>query len=309
MQDTIYCGFSANPEIYNEFVRRENGKHEITQDGIVLSGSSINIAKCIQNMNHNAHALILTGPKNGILSTLYYNALLELLHTAGLPYTHFEVLKTPSIAWVPIEKDDELSKDAELYGKKNIDPDKLKNAYNLLDNLNQDIRWAALSGVKISELPLVKIVLSKAEVGKRLLIPKAELVESPKFEEVLRNVDLLIMNKSEFGVYHSRSIEDLHKYGPKFIIVTDSANGGYFSTGNGVTHYDAFSSSLGSHSKVGCGDWFAGAIVSWILENHLNSFNLTQNQALQATEFAAKVAAKKLSYQGGSVGPKREDII
>ncbi len=307
MKNKIFCGFSANPEVYFGFNRKSNGKHEIDEEGMVLSGSSINIAKCLQNMGHNPHALILTGPKNGLLSTFQYNALVELLYNESIPYTHFEVLNSPSFCYIPIDKDP--VGESELYGKKKINPDKLKDAYSALDSLNEDIRWVALSGVKLQELALAKLVLKRAEVGKRLLMPKPELIASPQFEELLRDVDLLVMNKIEFASYHSKNIEDLHQFGPKFIIITDSANGGYFSSGKGVTHYEAYPSQSHKYSKVGAGDWSAGAIISWVLEQGLQSFVLDQEQAIKATAFAAQVSAKKLNYQGGSIGPTREDII
>ncbi len=307
MKNKVFCGFSANPEFYREFITRENNKNEITKHQLLLSGSSVNIAKCLQNMNQSPHTLIFTGQKNGIENSLYYEALKSLLYEENIPYTHFEVLKETNFAEIFVDKQGQNH----LFSNKGvIVQELLKNAYELIQSgLDEEIEWLALSGVRLEEYEIAKLVLKKAKVGKRLLIPKPELIASPRFNELIQDVDLLIMNKAEFAVYGNTDIESFHNYGPKFVIITDSSKGGLFSVGHGVAQYEPYPILASSNfSEVGCGDWFSASILAYVLENGIPNLELSQNQAVQATNFAAQVSAKKLAYPGGSNGPMRNDI-
>lgn len=307
-KQTVLCGFSINPELGLGFTPKTNNKHEIKNPEITLSGSSINIAKCLQNMGHKAHALILTGGKNGsIWNQMISDALIKLLHNSGIQNTHFNVLNEPSFAIVPTDLSGQ--RETELFGLRGkINQDLIKEVYSKIEESVEGFDWVTLSGVRLEEVELAKIVLKKGQVGKRLLIPKPELISSVNFKDVLQYVDLLIMNKAEFATYPDRNIEKLHEYGPKVVIVTDSANGGIYSNGNGVFVYEPYKVETKNNTTVGCGDWFAGAFNSWCLEND-SDYSLDSLSIKNAVNFSAQISAKKINYSGGSNGPKREDII
>lgn len=301
----VYCGFSANPELYLEYTTGVNGKNPIHQEGINLSGSTVNVAKCIQNMGHDVHAQILTAPRNGILNTMYYNALLELLHSEQIYHTHYEILATPSFAHININ---DSEKHHQLLSKKGqVIPEKIANVVKEIEAIRESISWVVCSGLQISEVELARALFKKGEKSKRILVPKPELIQDPLFDGLLKCIDLVIMNKSEFGLYHNTDPNSLLERGPCMVIITEDEKGGKVYSSQGSFTYEPYPAGK-ILSPVGAGDWFTGSIAAWGLENNTN-LDLSLDDLKRMVAFAAQVSSQKLSYMGGSNGPFRKDII
>jgi sugar/nucleoside kinase (ribokinase family) len=250
----------------------------------------------------------LTAVDDGILNNSYSDLLMKLLYQNNLRHTHFQILDEANhadIRKVVGEEGYELDSD-----KGTVIKELIPWAVEEIKSIKSEINWAVCTGLQESEKELAIALFQRADKGKRVLVPKPELVSNlDSFNMVLPFVDLVVMNEHEFSLYPPNSPSKLLKKGPRILIITKDKEGGevYLKTGESF-EYKPFLLNQEPESNVGAGDWFTGGFVSFCEEKGHDLFTNLE-KIKQTVGFAAQVSAKKLLYQGGSNGPTRKDII
>ncbi len=304
-------GVSLNPEIYFQYRLTPDEKGLIDKDGYLLSGSSANIASALVKMGYEPMLFGLTSELgNTTLENKITNMILkEVLNESQIPFTSLPVLSRTNIAYVPINGHGEAGV---IGAKGEVIESATKDASALIAKAQGD--WRIASGVRIVELPFIYSLYKNAKKGFRTLTPKVELVSDTKeFKKIMGHVDLLIMNAAEFQACGLRHPCELHKFGPKLVIITKDKDGGIWSFNEDGKHikgaYESVHYTSKIASKVGAGDWFHAAFITYCMDQKKSILRLEKTQIEKGLYFAARIAGKKLTYLGGANGPGKEDLL
>ncbi len=304
-------GVSLNPEIYFQYKNTPDEKGLIDKDGYLLSGSSANIAGAFVKMKYDPLLLGLVSASNNTTpeNTITNMILRKLLHESKIRFLPLKALTRTNIAYVPINGAGE----AGVIGAKG---EVLDAAITTCCNKIRTAKgkWRIASGVRIVEVPFINALYENSEEGFCTLTPKVELVaDTVRFKKLIKSVDLLIMNAVEFQAAGLNHPCELHKFGPKLIIVTKDKEGGIWSFNQDGTHgkgsYESVHYTNKIASKVGAGDWFHAAFVVSCMDIKKSILQLSQGDIEKGLYFAARVAGKKLTYLGGANGPGKNELF
>jgi len=109
--------------------------------------------------------------------------------------------------------------------------------------------WACRKGIKVAYNP--SSYLTKQGAG--------------KLRDLLRNVDVLILNKEEAeDLAGKKSFSGLHKLGPQIVCITDGANGNSASDGKKI--YIIGARKVKVAERTGAGDAFASGFVATLIK-------------------------------------------
>jgi sugar/nucleoside kinase (ribokinase family) len=304
MEKIALVGFSANAEIiptYDRMTSREKGTlKSIVSD---LCGTSANVARAIKQLGQSSKVLALTGINDDLESHILRFALEKF----PVPFSEFRILNHSHISILPIDG----IPHPKIFGKKgNIENGKINETIMKINEENG--LWRIATGVRPEETDLVKELFNK-HAGYRSLNPRLELItEREKFLNILKNTDLLIMNHSEFDFCEETSIELLHKYGPKLVIVTRNEEGGMFSKkGIKPEKFKPCNEYISSSEiyETGAGDWFHAAFIVRCIELNKSIDTLTIEEVRDCISFAAQVSGKKVTMPGAANGPSKKDLL
>jgi hypothetical protein len=303
MEKTL-VGFSVNAEIvlsYDRMASKEKGNLETIAP--YLCGTSANVARAITLLGQSSKVLALTGVSDDFESHVLHFALRQYL----VPYSLFPILDSSHIAILPVDN----IPNPQIFGKKgNIQLSKIKETVEKIEN--EKGQWRIATGVRPEEIELVK-ALFNGQIGYRSLNPRPELIaNSIFFREILGRTDLLIMNHLEYDSCRTTSLSELHKYGPKLVVVTQNENGGMFSKlGCKAEMFEPCNDYVSSTSEIygpGAGDWFHAAFIVRCLELGKSIDNLTNEEIFDCVSFAARVSGKKVTMKGAANGPTKEEL-
>lgn len=296
-------GFSINSEIIPSYDGRTPlEKAPLASIVANIGGTSANVALAIQTFGGSSKLLALMGEGDDLQTHI----LKYVLRNCKIPYIDFPILSTSHIAFIP--EDGIQTRVFGLKGK--ILDQKLSST---IDEISKETgKWRIATGVRIEEVELVLSLFNK-HIGFRSLNPRMELIKNkPVFFELLKSVDLLILNMAEYRECKVTSPSELHKYGPSLVIVTDSENGGMFShKKTGAEIFPACTDYIKEESRLfttGAGDWFHGSFISKCMEIGKPFSELDLSEITDFVTFAARVAGKKITMEGASNGPSNDDL-
>jgi len=308
MKEIALVGFSANAEViqvYDRMTTKQKGVLESFESD--LCGTSANVARAIISLGQSSKVLALTGVGDDLESHILRFALKKF----PVPYSEFMVLNHSHISVLPLDG----IPNTKIFGRKGsfmegeIMEEKIGETIALIDK--EIGLWRIATGVRPEETPLVTELFNKHE-GHRSLNPRRELVEDrPKFIETARNADLLIMNQEEFDYCDEVSIDELHKLGPRLVIITRSKDGGAFSVkGSEPEKFKPCTDYLKNSEVVetGAGDWFHAAFIVRCIELGKSISTLSLEEVRECIAFAARVSGKKVTMPGAANGPNKEDL-
>lgn len=157
---------------------------------------------------------------------------------------------------------------------------------------NIKTRWlyiGALSGASISLFE--RALNAKAKIA---LNPGVQEIQELKYKpSLLKNVDVLIMNKEEASMLvHGTSKEmarKLHKHGAKIVVITDGRNGGLVYVGNIFYTYTILKSK--PVNMLGAGDAFGSSFVAGLIKGMSIQESL-QLASVNTTNVVRHVGAK-----------------
>lgn len=299
----VFVGFSINPELVLRF-SAEPGFEKIPGNDfdIIFSGSSANIANALGSLwGVNTTLLGAVGIKRNKADDLLDIALRQSI----VPLQRIPLLTETSFATV---LSNELAGDGLVSYKGKIVPDCIPSAIDKISQtLNGDEGFRIASGVTEGQTPLAKVFWGDHE-GLRTFCPHKTLLKNREvFLDLCHFVDLVIMNSSEFALL-GLNFTDIHKCGVRLVVITDSVNGGVFSLGGKLGSYQA-QKSEGIIFGTGAGDWTHAMIVYFLRDNFLDFTTASFGDIKEAIYFASRVASLKVTYIGGSNGPRKEDFI
>lgn len=303
MKKLALVGFSVNTEIWTRYDGLTTlEKAELKSIEARVGGTSANVALAIQSFGQASNILALVG-QNGDFES---HNLDYVLKKCKVPHKTFPVLTSSHLALIP--ENGITSK--KVFGKKGTI---IRN--KLFEESIEEIRgtegsWGIATGVRQEETELVESLFHNRK-GYRSLNPRMELVINGDIKRLLKISDLLILNQAEYQSFQETSPQSLHEYGPELIIVTDAENGGTFSLkGKQAQRFKAYNNySTGKEIfTTGAGDWFHGAFISKCMENNKSIYDLSIEDVHEYVDFSAKVAAKKVTIEGASNGPNKEDL-
>jgi sugar/nucleoside kinase (ribokinase family) len=163
------------------------------------------------------------------------------------------------------------------------------------------------TGVRPSEIGLVRALFSNAEPGYRVLNPNLLLCsERAAVSALLAISDVLVLNKNEYHelarLFGIALVSDVHRLGPQTVVLTLDEQGGICSHKGSEMRYSAVRYAQ-AEEKIyppGAGDWFLGGFVSSLSTGTLS---LSVTQIHHALRFAAQVSGKKVTMPGAGNGP------
>ena len=297
-------GFSVNTELSAIFDgRTQLEKAPLQSINARIGGTSANVATAIQKLGGEIKLLTLIGI-NDDFPTHILNYVLE---KCDISHKDFKLLDQSHIALLP---DDGIQRKKSFGLKGKIDDSKMDSVLAEIDK--EDSLWRIATGVRVEEYKLVEFLFNK-HVGFRSLNPRMELIRNKQiFKILLKNTDLLICNMAEFEACEVTSPSSLHEYGPSLVIVTDEEKGGIFSLKSfKAERFHANKSYIGKKTPIyttGAGDWFNGAFTA-MCQDYGKPFNeLSYKKLIEFINFAARVAGKKVTIEGSSNGPSKEEL-
>lgn len=317
-QSKAIIGFSANPEIIIRINRLvESEKAPLGGMTCELGGTSSNIAKAMAKMGIQSTLYVLTGYNDDFYTHCFRYAL-EHSHEK-IKTIDFPVLERGHMGFIPI---DGIKKMSQVFGYKGkVQPDKVHLCTEIIKNDFNQTAWRIATGVRPSEVELVKALFGENQKGFRYLNPRMDLIESKNvFFDLLEQTDVLVVNRDEYEAcikykeICSRSgIQKL--FGVSLVVVTKDKNGGKFSLQNKLTDtnekFDAYTDYIEEGKEIyptGAGDWFAGSLISSLIETKKSIYEITKSEIIDAIYFASKIAGKKITIVGAGNGPSESDI-
>ncbi|MFA6257443.1 MAG: PfkB family carbohydrate kinase [Candidatus Paceibacterota bacterium] len=299
-------GVSVNPEMELVIENTPGPKKVLKCMTCCLSGSSGNTATAIKCLGGCPHLLGLVSAyeKEDVADVLLRSAVLK----GKVPFTAIPILSETNHAIIPVigESNDEV------WGKKgDIVHSELPQALRILAGPEIGIgpqTFVVITGLRAVEILFAKALLSQAKVKKgfRVLNAKDTLCANKEFKKILPLVDLLVLNKREFEET-GMGFSQIHKCGPKIVVVTHDKEGGIFSFSNYRISFKPVSFS-GGRFETGAGDWFLGAMISELVRLRESVLTIQLKQFMGVINFAARVAGKKITMAGGGNGPSRHQL-
>lgn len=294
-------GFSVNAELELAVQDTPGPKKVLNRMGVCLSGSSGNITIALQNLGAKAHLLGLVAVSE--LETLESRLLKETLKKSEVPFTPLKVLTQTNICVVPVIG----NKNGVAWGKRN------KIVHNSIPRALKDLTdfvgigprtFSIVTSLRLVEIVFAKTLLARTQTGFRVLNAKDTLCARKEFKRILQLVDLLVLNQREFDETGMK-LSELHKRGPRIIVVTHDSKGGIFSFNSGHSSHFKPHSFTGGKFETGAGDWFLGALVSELIRLEESALTIKSESFQKVVDFAARVAGKKITMPGGGNGPTR----
>lgn len=311
----VIIGFSVNPEmiaVYNRISEEE--KPALQGMTCQLGGTSSNVATALAQMNVKTKLFTLTGYNDDFYTHCLKYAL-KNSHPKVLS-VNFPILEQGHMGFIPV---DGIRMNSQVFGSKGkIQIDKLDDCLELIKQEKENI-WRVATGVRPSEISLVKALFGEKHRGYRYLNPRMDLiVEKEIFFDLLSKTDILVLNQREYDVcinyQELNSMQDMQKkFGISLIVVTKDKDGGKYFLCNKVTKtrekFEAYLDySATEIFTTGAGDWFAGAMISSLVKTEKSILEITEAEIKNAIYFAAKVAAKKITIMGAGNGPYEWDL-
>lgn len=294
-------GFAVNPEVVAEFDSRQGDeKLPLQSFHIDLSGSSADVAIALKSLGRAPLLLGLVGRESSDEDFL----LSSVLRRSAIPFHGIPILDRTSIAVLPIDRG----------GKSRVAGRRGNIIDELVSGVGETIRsyvggsnnFRIATGVRINEVPLALELFKGAGEGCCVLNPNIALCEEVKiFRTLLRETDVLVINEHEFKKTGFHSIDEIHGFGPKTVIVTEAKRGGVCSHHGKFIRYDAVNIPDKDTYLPGAGDWFLGGFLSVFKSNITEASPSTISSALN---FAAKVSGIKVTMRGAANGPTLADL-
>ena len=320
----VEIGFSVNPEIRTVYNRTSNEEKAPLLDFTCdLGGTSANVARALANMGIPTRIYALTGFEDDLNT---HNFRYALKHSPNnISSVDFKILEKGHMAVIPV---DGIKKTSQVFGYKGkIQTNKIANCVHAIKNNHKENVWKVATGVRPPEIELVKALFNNSG-GFRYLNPRIDLIkEKDLFFDILRQTDILIMNQEEFDVFMNyseiNSMSDIYeKFLIDLIVVTKGEEGGkFFLCNNNTTQVEPDAIIYGKYEAridyinkgeeiypTGTGDWFGGALLSFIIKTGKSIHDITECEIWEAINFARAVAGKKVTMAGPNNGPKENDL-
>lgn len=305
---SVILGLSVNPEVVVTGDSSNGGeKHPLQSLRVDFSGSAANVGIALKQLGCYPMVFGLTG-KNGD-ETMFLEWALK--KARGVVFTAVEALDHTSIAVLSVDQAKPTA--SRVVGRKgNVLSEKVDEAVSQIrENVASIASWRVAVGVRESEILLAEALLFEATPGTRVLSPHRSFCEGQSrtaLFQVLKSVDLFILNELEFSGLGMASPCDLHQYGPSLVVVTKDERGGCFSLRREGGTFDAVKYTESGY-PTGAGDWFLGALVSELVSRELVLTDIKRPALEECLAFAAKVAGKKVTMPGGGKGPTRLELV
>ncbi|MCR4327910.1 MAG: carbohydrate kinase family protein [Patescibacteria group bacterium] len=305
----VVVGFSVNPEVVAVYDSSGGGeKLPLKEIRVDLSGSAADVAIAVNKLGQRSLLFGFKGPENGDAGALLKSA----VHKAGVDFVPLEVLNSTSIAVLPVDEAHPLH----VVGRKgDVCPEKIKSGLARMKNtLSKSIgAWRVATGLRCSEKEFAQSLFSEEGcIGNRVFSPNrafCDLKEREGLFELIKKVDLLIMNRYEYAGCAVSTPAEIHRMGPAVLIVTEDAQGGFYSMNGSIRRFEAIHYPCERAYPTGAGDWFLGGLLSELIAKNIREVSeLTEGALQECLLFAAKVAGKKVTIPGSSRGPSRSEI-
>ena len=317
-KSVAFIGFSANPEIVIETNRLdESEKAPLGEMKCELGGTSSNVALAMARMGLPTTLYTLSGCNGDFFTHSFRYAIKHADERINV--VDFPVLEHGHMAFIPI---DGLKRKSQVFGYKGkIQQEKVAEHLETIKKDSQENVWRIATGVRTSEVELVKALFGENHLGYRYLNPKMELIESKEiFFSLLKQTDILVVNDEEYAACVKNlgicSGSYMHtRFGISLVVITKDERGGEFSLVNKVVNvkqkFDAYTGFITEGSEIhqtSAGDWFAGALVGSLFETGKSSLEINEEEITNAIYFATKVSGKKVTMPGSSNGPNENDL-
>ena len=298
-------GFSVNPELELAVENTLGPKKVLKRMNCCVSGSSGNVKMALNKLGGRSHlfGLVAAGP-----DTFADKLLGEAIDRRGVAITPLRVLAETNICVIPIMG----NMNGVAWGKRNrivqsAVPKALQRLTRVIDIVVGTRTFSVITSLRSVEAVFATTLLARTSPGFRVLNAKDSLCSRREFKEILPLVDLLVLNQREFEET-GMEISELHKCGPRIVVVTHDRKGGMFSLNSG--HQSRFKrvDFPGGRFETGAGDWFLGALVSELIRLRESVLTIKPRQFHRMIDFAARVAGKKITMPGGGNGPTRSQL-
>lgn len=159
--------------------------------------------------------------------------------------------------------------DRTILAHKGCNDDLMQSDINLNDIKTEWIYCSSQMGASLSTL--IKIVSHSKKMGASIAFnPSTYMIKNEKtaVRQILKSTTALIFNKEEAGILAGKSpirktIERIHRMGPKYIVVTDGKNGAWGS--DGTTVWFCKAPNVPVVEATGAGDSFAAGFTAGIM--------------------------------------------
>ncbi len=301
----IVTGPSVNPEQLFYFNSLEHGdKKTMTRPSeLLLAGSSANVLHAVRK--HGGDGLLV-----GFVSahdTLLVDVMLrEALKTANMAFEPLHVLDGTNIAVIQIDENGHSP--IILCQTHKVLPHKVSGAEADIDMLSLDKdAYGVATGIRPGQEFFAIRLFERILPGRRILNFNKGLGSSEHMHEVIRGADMVVVNELELQKI-GLTPNEVHRIGPKVVIVTEAEKGGVVSVGGSKERFEAVTFEGSCTSNTGAGDWFLGTLVWWLEKNALTVHDLNLLRLKEGVSLAAKVAGKKITMPGGANGPSISEL-
>ena len=292
----VVVGFGINPEVSVRHSAATTQKVPAEID-MSIAGTSVNVAFSLRRHGHSVHLIGMIGrgcPYEGFLS--------QALRAQGVTHNLMRVKEKTSIAVVDLPESGPMT----LFSEKSR---YLKNPCEAVQRVVRQKRPTHImaTGVTPQDADLVEAMFDvvTSEVV-RVFNPRFQLIqERQMFERLLAKSTVVSANEEEFLNYSGNGhvtfgdMAKLHRFGPQLVLVTQDARGAMLSTSTGITIRQPAVQIGKFADEVGAGDCFLAHFT------HGLASGLGEAKAM---EFAAAVAAIKVTKIGGSNVPTLDEI-
>ena len=143
--------------------------------------------------------------------------------------------------------------------------------------LKEEPRWLYLSSLSSNSLPyhqeILDYLINHPDVSFAIQPGTFQIrLGAEKLKEIYKRANIYFSNKEEaqkvLGVKNDDIIfllKEIHKLGPKVVVITDSINGSYSFDGHEMLHMNSFYKESETLESTGAGDAFSGAFVSALI--------------------------------------------
>jgi len=298
---TVHTFFSGNVEI-NTRRRSELGeKGHLYEMSAQFAGGSANVAGALNQFGRDVRLTCFAGVTEDFGRVAFEFARNTVPFSSQVLY----VLDKTTVALY--DSDESCPGRGVTVGRGSILPEKSDYIQEQLEQIKISEGDILVGSIMKPESDFARILLTKAP-GCRVLNPKESFCSSGLIDFLSGTTDMLIVNRSEWRACNCR-FDDIHRKGVRVVVVTNDKDGGHFSVdGNASYEFAPFICPAMAYYTVGAGDWFIAGFLHELITCGESLHKADFDTVLRCTQFASKVAGRKVTMLGAQRGPRLDEI-